>query len=54
MITAKDILKAFNNYNFDEVINKEGIVNKLKDLGFKVNAETPEDKYSGILVKLEL
>ena len=23
MITAKDILKAFNNYNFDEVINKE-------------------------------
>lgn len=94
MITAKDILKAFNNYNFDEVINKEvkrateefmagsenygnksytfilhlnsnrdeyssnkikeGIINKLKDLGFKVNVETPEDKYSGILVKLEL
>lgn len=94
MITAKDILKAFNNYNFDEVINKEvkriteefmarsknygnkthtfilrlnnnrdeyssnkikeGIINKLKDLGFKVNIEIPEDKYSGILVKLEL
>ena len=94
MITAKDILIAFNNYNFDEVINKEvkrvteefmarsknygnkthtfilhlnnnrdeyssnkikeGIINKLKDLGFKVNIEIPEDKYSGILVKLEL
>jgi hypothetical protein len=94
MITAKDILIAFNNYNFDEVINKEveriteefmarsknygnrthtfslrlnnkrdeyssnkikeGIINKLEDLGFKVNVETPEDEYSGILVKLEL
>lgn len=93
MITAKDILIAFNNYNFDEVINKEveriteefmarsknygnrthtfslrlnnkrdeyssnkikeGIIDKLEDLGFKVNV-TPEDEYSGILVKLEL
>jgi hypothetical protein len=94
MITAKDILIAFNNYNFDEVINKEveriteefmarsknygnrthtftllmnsnrdeyssnkikdGVINKLKDLGFKVNVETLEDKYSGVLIKLEL
>lgn len=93
MITAKDILIAFNNYNFDEVINKEveriteefmarsknygnrthtfslrlnnkrdeyssnkikgGIIDKLEDLGFKVNV-TPEDEYSEILVKLEL
>jgi hypothetical protein len=32
---------------------KEGIIDKLEDLGFKVNV-TPEDEYSEILVKLEL